>query len=350
MDLTNTTSAAAQQNLLVEIKNLKTYFKLDEGLVKALDGVTFDIYRGETLGIVGESGCGKSMTARSILQIVDPPGRIVEGSIIYHRMSEKDKQVTLTDIAQLNPSSSQMRSIRGAEIAMIFQEPMTSLSPVYTIGNQIIEGINLHRKVSKSEARREAIDLLRQVGLANPEQRVDEYAHQLSGGMRQRAMIAIALSCHPQLLLADEPTTALDVTTQAQILELMLELKREMGMGIVMITHDLGVIAEMAERVVVMYLGRAVEIASAHDLFHDPKHPYTQGLMHSVPKVGRRVNERLIPIEGMVPNPYRRPKGCLFHTRCPAFMPGKCDVIEPSLTTLPDGRKVSCLLYEGSSQ
>lgn len=349
MEMTNI-MPAVQSNLLVEIKNLKTYFKLDEGLVKAVDGVSFDIYRGETLGIVGESGCGKSITARSILQIVDPPGRIVQGSIIYHRAIEKSAQEKLIDIAQVKPTSLQMRSIRGAEIAMIFQEPMTSLSPVYTIGNQIIEGLNLHRKMSKQAARNEAIDLLRRVGIATPERRVDEYPHQLSGGMRQRAMIAIALSCRPHLLLADEPTTALDVTTQAQILELMHELKSEMGMGIAMITHDLGVIAEMTERVVVMYLGRVMEVASSRALFHDPKHPYTQGLMQSVPKFGRKSRERLQSIQGMVPNPYRRPKGCLFHPRCPAFMPGKCDTIEPSLFSLPDGRQVSCLLYEGSGQ
>lgn len=335
-----------EQNLLVEVKNLKTYFQLDEGLVKAVDGVTFNIYRGETLGIVGESGCGKSITARSILQIVDPPGKIVQGSIMYHKID--DSQVKVVDIAQLHPDNPQMRAIRGAEISMIFQEPMTSLSPVYTIGNQIIEAINLHRKISKQEARAEAIHLLQRVGIAMPERRVDEYPHQLSGGMRQRAMIAIALSCRPRLLLADEPTTALDVTTQAQILELMLELKREMGMGIVMITHDLGVISEMAQRVVVMYLGRAVEVAPVRALFHNPKHPYTQGLMQSIPKIGRKSSERLQPIKGMVPNPYRRPKGCLFHPRCPAFMPGKCDVIEPSLVTMPDGHQVSCLLYEGS--
>lgn len=338
---------AGEPNLLVEIKNLKTYFKLDEGIVKAVDGVSFDIYRGETLGVVGESGCGKSITARSILQIVDPPGRIVEGEIRYHRMDDSG-QIDLVDIAKLHPNSSKMRSIRGAEMAMIFQEPMTSLSPVYTIGNQIIEALNLHRKLTKQEARDEAIGLLRKVGIAMPERRVDEYPHQLSGGMRQRAMIAIALSCRPRLLLADEPTTALDVTTQSQILELMVSLKQEMGMGIMMITHDLGVIAEMAQRVVVMYLGRAVEIANVRDLFHDPKHPYTRGLMQSVPKVGKKSRERLQPIEGMVPNPYRRPKGCLFHPRCPSFMPGKCDVIEPPLITLPDGRQVSCLLYEGS--
>ncbi|NLG98405.1 MAG: ABC transporter ATP-binding protein [Chloroflexi bacterium] len=349
---TLTTTPTQEQSggpkLLVEIENLKTYFKLDEGLVKAVDGVTFDIYRGETLGIVGESGCGKSITARSILQIIDPPGKIVEGSIRYHRAKGTQEQVI--DIAQIKPNSPLMRSIRGEEMAMIFQEPMTSLSPVYTIGNQIIEAIQLHRKMTKQEARNEAIDLLRKVGIANPEQRVDEYPHQLSGGMRQRAMIAMALSCHPRLLLADEPTTALDVTTQSQILELMLELKREMGMAIVMITHDLGVVAEMAQRVVVMYLGRAVEVADVRSLFHDPKHPYTQGLMQSVPKIGRKTRERLQPIKGMVPNPYNRPKGCLFHPRCPQCIPGKCDLLEPPTVNLPGGRAVSCWLYEGSGQ
>ena len=342
------TPETGEKNLLVEIKNLKTYFPLDEGTVKAVDGASFTIYRGETLGVVGESGCGKSITARSILQIVDPPGRIVEGEILYHRV--KNHQEEVIDLAKLPTDSPEIRSIRGAEVAMIFQEPMTSLSPVYTIGNQIIEAINMHHPMSKAEARKEAIDLLRRVGIAVPERRVDEYPHQLSGGMRQRAMIAMALSCRPRLLLADEPTTALDVTTQAQILELMLDLKNEMGMGIVMITHDLGVIAETAQRVVVMYLGRTVEVAEVRPLFHDPKHPYTQGLMRSIPKIGRKSADRLQPVKGMVPSPYHRPTGCVFHPRCPAFMPGKCDVIVPALTTLSDGRQVACLLYEGADQ
>lgn len=346
MDLMAETLTTSSDDLLVEIKNLKTYFHLDEGTVKAVDGASFDIYRGETLGVVGESGCGKSMTARSILQIVDPPGRIVEGEILYHH--QEGRQVNTIDIAKIPPSSSQMRSIRGAEIAMIFQEPMTSLSPVYTIGNQIIEGINLHRKMSQKQAREEAIQLLKRVGIAVPERRVDEYPHQLSGGMRQRAMIAMALSCNPRLLLADEPTTALDVTTQAQILELMGNLKHEMGMAIVMITHDLGVIAEMAQRVVVMYLGRVVETADVQSLFHEPKHPYTLGLLQSVPKMGIKSTARLQPVIGMVPNPYQRPGGCLFHPRCPAFIPGTCDVIAPPLISLPGGHQVSCWLYEGN--
>ena len=264
----------SSNNLLIEIKDLKTYFPLDEGTVKAVDGATFDIGRGETLGVVGESGCGKSMVARSILRIVDRPGRIVGGQILYHRAPRVSvASIDVLDLASLDPASAEMRAIRGAEIAMIFQEPMTALSPVYTIGNQIIEAIEQHRQVIPKAAREEAVRLLREVGMSLPERRVDEYPHQLSGGMRQRAMIAMALSCRPVLLIADEPTTALDVTTQAQILELMLKLKRELGMGILMITHDLGVIAEMAERVVVMYLGRVAEAASVRALFRDTKHP-----------------------------------------------------------------------------
>jgi peptide/nickel transport system ATP-binding protein len=338
----------SSNNLLIEIKDLKTYFPLDEGTVKAVDGATFDIGRGETLGVVGESGCGKSMVARSILRIVDRPGRIVGGQILYHRAPRVSvASIDVLDLASLDPASAEMRAIRGAEIAMIFQEPMTALSPVYTIGNQIIEAIEQHRQVIPKAAREEAVRLLREVGMSLPERRVDEYPHQLSGGMRQRAMIAMALSCRPVLLIADEPTTALDVTTQAQILELMLKLKRELGMGILMITHDLGVIAEMAERVVVMYLGRVAEAASVRALFRDPKHPYTVALLNSIPKVGRRARQRLKPVSGMVPNPYNRPNGCLFHPRCPSAMRGVCDQVEPPLVSLADGRQVACLLYGG---
>jgi len=323
--------------VLLEVKNLRTYFFLDEGTVKSVDGASFDIYRGQTLGVVGESGCGKSVTARSILRIVDPPGRIVEGQILYHRGRE------VVDLARLDPRSDVIRSIRGAEIAMIFQEPMTSFSPVHTIGNQIIEAIRLHQDVSKAQAREQAIAMLHRVGMPQPERRIDEYPHQLSGGMRQRAMIAMALSCRPKLLLADEPTTALDVTTQAQILEILTSLQREMGMATVMITHDLGVVAEVAQWVVVMYLGRVVEVADVRSLFHDPRHPYTQALLQSIPKVGRRSRARLQPVRGMVPNPYNRPRGCLFHPRCPLSQPGLCDVVTPELVPLGEGRQVSCL-------
>jgi oligopeptide/dipeptide ABC transporter ATP-binding protein len=330
----------------IQIQNLKTYFFLDEGTVKAVDGATFDIRQGETLGVVGESGCGKSMIARSILRIVDYPGKIVEGSILYHRLvGASGSQEELVDLAAVDGNGKLIRSIRGAEISMIFQEPMTALSPVYTIGNQIIESLQQHRAVSEKQGREEAIGLLREVGMSYPERRVDEYPHQLSGGMRQRAMIAMALSCRPRLVIADEPTTALDVTTQAQIIDLMVKLKNERGMGIVMITHDLGVIAEMAERVVVMYLGKAVEIATVRSLFHEPAHPYTQALMNSIPKIGRKVKARLQPVTGMVPNPYDRPKGCSFHPRCPSAIRGKCDVDAPPLVELGNDHTVSCWLY-----
>jgi oligopeptide/dipeptide ABC transporter ATP-binding protein len=327
------------------VKNLKTYFQLDEGLVKAVDGATFDINRGETLGIVGESGCGKSIMARSLLRIVGRPGKIVDGQILYHR--RKDGRHEVVDLAKLDPFGDEIRSIRGAEIAMIFQEPMTSFSPIHTIGDQITEGILLHQPVNKEQARAIAIEALRRVGMSRPQQRIDQYPYELSGGMRQRAMIAMAMACNPQLLIADEPTTALDVTTQAQILELMRDLKRDTGAGILMITHDLGVVAEMAQRVVVMYLGKVVEVSDVRSLFRDPKHPYTQALMRSIPKIGRGARERLEPVKGMVPSPYTRPRGCPFHTRCPAFMPGKCDRIVPTPVPVGEGRAVTCLLYGG---
>jgi len=344
-----------QNDLLIEIKNLKTYFALDEGTVKAVDGATLDVRRGETLGVVGESGCGKSMIARSILRIIDPPGQIVDGEILYYRSQAgappgASHQVDVIDLAKVDPRGPQIRAIRGAEVAMIFQEPMTALSPVYTIGNQIVEALEQHRQVTKRDGRTEAIRLLREVGMSLPERRVDEYPHQLSGGMRQRAMIAIGLACRPALLIADEPTTALDVTTQAQILELMLRLKTERGMGIMMITHDLGVVAEMTQRVAVMYLGRVAEVADVRTLFHNPKHPYTIALLNSIPKLGRRARARLQPVSGMVPSPYHRPKGCLFHPRCPSVMKGLCDQKEPPLITLEGAQRVACFLYGGGGE
>jgi oligopeptide/dipeptide ABC transporter ATP-binding protein len=326
---------------LIEIKALRTYFELDEGTVKAVDGATFDIHRGQTLGIVGESGCGKSMTARSILRIVGRPGKIVGGQILYHRPPSG----TVVDLAQLDPFGKEIRSIRGAEIAMIFQEPMTSFSPIHTIGNQIVESIVLHQSTTSAEARVLAIDALRRVGMSRPEHRIDQYPHELSGGMRQRAMIAMAMCCNPQLLLADEPTTALDVTTQAQILELMRGVQQDTGASVVMITHDLGVIAEIAQSVVVMYLGRVVEVSDVRALFRDPKHPYTQALLQSIPRIGRGARARLQPVTGMVPNPYNRPTGCPFNPRCPAAMPGLCDRVVPEPISLGDGREVACHLY-----
>ncbi|MCB0071385.1 MAG: ABC transporter ATP-binding protein [Caldilineaceae bacterium] len=274
---------------LIDIQGLKTHFPLDEGTVKAVDGVDFTIRRNRTLCVVGESGCGKSITARSILQIVDKPGLIVEGSIRYHRRRDGGSE-EVVDLAQLDPYGPEMRDIRGKEISMIFQEPMTSLSPVHTIGKQITETIRLHMPLSKQEAKARAIELLRRVGIPQPDKRIDDYPFQLSGGMRQRAMIAMALSCNPSLVIADEPTTAVDVTTQAQILELMAELQEEYGMAIMLITHDLGVVAETADDVVVMYLGTVAERGSVEQIFFEPKHPYTKALLRSIPAAGAQVS------------------------------------------------------------
>jgi oligopeptide/dipeptide ABC transporter ATP-binding protein len=332
---------------LLSVRNLKTYFPQDEGTVKAVDGASFDLYPGQTLGIVGESGCGKSITARSILRIIDRPGRIVDGTILFRRRKVQDgaRADEVIDLTQLDPNGQEMRAIRGAEIALVFQEPMSSFSPVHTVGEQIIEAIMLHQQVSRREARYKTIDMLRQVGIPLPEQRVDQLSNQLSGGLRQRAMIAMALSCHPTLLIADEPTTALDVTTQAQILDLMRRLQREYGMAIMLITHDLGVIAEMADEVVVMYLGRVVEQASVDEIFYAPKNPYTQALLRSIPRLRSQSRERLASITGSVPHPYQRPAGCPFHPRCSSFMPGTCDRREPQLQQVGEQHFVSCFLY-----
>ncbi len=339
--------AAEVRPTLLSVRDLKTYFLQDEGTVKAVDGVSFDLYPGSTLGIVGESGCGKSVTARSILGIVDRPGRIVDGEIHFRRQTDikAAESGTVVDLAKLPPNGPEIRAIRGAEIALIFQEPMSSFSPVHTVGNQIVEAIMLHQHVDGRQARARAIEMLRRVGVSSPEQRVDQLSNQLSGGLRQRAMIAMALSCHPTLLIADEPTTALDVTTQTQILELMRQLQREDGMAIMLITHDLGVIAEMATDVAVMYLGRVVEQAPVDAIFHAPRHPYTQALLRSIPRMRSRSRERLNPIAGAVPHPYDRPAGCPFHPRCPQFMPGRCDAEEPALRPVGDKHTVSCFLY-----
>jgi oligopeptide/dipeptide ABC transporter ATP-binding protein len=339
---------AQPQTPLLSVRHLKTYFPQDEGTVKAVDGASFDLYPGRTLGLVGESGCGKSITARSILRIIDRPGRIVDGEILFRRRTTFDggRADGVVDLSKLEPDSQEMRAIRGAEIALVFQEPMSSFSPVHTIGDQIIEAIMLHQQVNRRQARAKAIDMLRQVGIPLPEQRVDQLSNQLSGGLRQRAMIAMALSCHPNLLIADEPTTALDVTTQAQILDLLRRLQQEYGMAIMLITHDLGVIAEMADTVVVMYLGRVVEQASVDEIFYAPKHPYTQALLRSIPRIRSKSRERLASITGSVPHPYNRPPGCPFHPRCAAFMPGVCDRHEPQLRATGEQHLVSCFLYE----
>ncbi len=325
---------------LLSVRNLKTYFFQDEGTVKAVDGATFDVFAGKTLGIVGESGCGKSVTAQSILRIVDQPGRIVEGEIVLCRADGSE-----VDVTRLHPDGKEMRAIRGAEIGLVFQEPMTSFSPVHTVGNQIIEAIQLHMPVGEREARQRGIEALRSVGIPKPERRIDEYAFELSGGLRQRAMIAVALSCNPRLLIADEPTTALDVTTQAQILDLLRDLQKQRGMAIMLITHNLGVIAEMADDVVVMYLGRVVEEGPVDDIFHNPKHPYTKALLQSIPSIESTPRVELPTISGSIPHPYNRPSGCPFHPRCPDSVPGKCDVIEPLLLAVSDRQKVSCFLY-----
>lgn len=343
-------TAQKERDLLIEVTDLKTYFFLDEGTVRAIDGVNFDIKRGQTLGVVGESGCGKSVTGQSILRIVPSPGRIVEGNILYHRYSGgngSSETQTVIDLTKLDPMGDEIRAIRGAEIALIFQEPMTSFSPVHTIGNQIMEAILLHQQVTEDDAREIAVDMLRLCGLPRAEDVINRYAWELSGGMRQRSMIAMALSCQPSLLIADEPTTALDVTTEAQILTLMRNLQAEMGMAIMYITHNLGVIAEMAEEVIVMYLGKVVERASVDDIFHNPKHPYTRALLRSIPKIGQRSGTKLDTIKGMVPDPYNIPSGCTFHTRCPSYMPGVCNVQEPLMVDVGGGHLVSCLLYKG---
>jgi peptide/nickel transport system ATP-binding protein len=325
----------ATNNTLIELRDLKTYFYTEDGVVKAVDGVSFSIEKQKTLGVVGESGCGKSVTALSIMGLIPmPPGKILSGSVIYHRNGQE------IELTKLDPKGKAYREIRGNEIAMIFQEPMTSLNPVYTIGNQIMEAIMLHQKVGKREARARAIEMLKAVGIPSPEQRVDEYPHQLSGGMRQRAMIAMALSCNPSLLIADEPTTALDVTIQAQILDLMRKLQDEFHMALMMITHNLGVIAEMANDVVIMYMGKVVEEAPVREIFHEPLHPYTHGLMESIPALTRK-KERLRPIKGMVPDPYNLPKGCPFEPRCPEAI-DICRTQMPELKEIKPRHKVAC--------
>ncbi|NLY51519.1 MAG: ABC transporter ATP-binding protein [Firmicutes bacterium] len=329
----------AQGELLLDVQNLSTHFNTEEGIVRAVDRVSFQVYKGQTLGIVGESGCGKSVTAKSIMQIVPKPnGRIVEGKILYHR------EDGVVDIATLHYQSQEMRELRGNEISMIFQEPMTSLNPVYTIGDQIMEAIQLHQKLDKQAAREKTIEMLAKVGIPSPRERIDRYPHEFSGGMRQRVMIAMALSCSPKLLIADEPTTALDVTVEAQIINLMQDLQDEMGMSIIMITHDLGVIAGIADRVLVMYAGWVVEEGSTEEIFYSAKHPYTQALLQSVPRIGR--TGRLNSIKGTVPDLINLPQGwCYFAPRCSHVM-DICLENEPPMCALVNGRRVKCWLYQ----
>jgi oligopeptide/dipeptide ABC transporter ATP-binding protein len=329
---------------LVEVKGLKTYFYTSDGVIRAVDGVDFTIEPEKTLGIVGESGCGKSVTALSILGLIPrPPGRIEAGEILFYR----NKQ--MVDLTKLKPKGSEIRSIRGNEIAMIFQEPMTSLNPVLTIGTQIMESIMLHQRLGKRAARDKAIEMLRAAGIPSPKQRIKEYPHQLSGGMRQRAMIAMALSCNPALLIADEPTTALDVTIQAQVLDLMNDLRREFKAAILFITHDLGVIAGMADAVAVMYLGKIVEIGPVRDIFHNPMHPYTRGLMNSIPSLTASTKKHLVSIEGIVPDPLNAPHGCGFEPRCPHAME-ICTHTIPSLQEVSSGHCVACWLPDNQNR
>jgi peptide/nickel transport system ATP-binding protein len=321
--------ADAETRPLLEVRDLRTYFSVDGGELRAVDGVSFSVAPGRTLGIVGESGCGKSMTALSIMGLIpQPPGRIVGGEIRFDGV----------DLLKLKPA--ELRERRGNQISMIFQEPMTSLNPAFTVGDQIVEGILRHRPVTKQQAREHAIEMLRRVRIPSPERRIDEYPHKLSGGMRQRVMIAMALACDPKLLIADEPTTALDVTIQAQILELMRQLRDETGAAIMVITHDLGVIAEIAHEVIVMYAGKVVERAEVADLFREPQHPYTIGLLGSIPKL-TEIQPRLTTIEGMVPNPLAMPEGCRFHPRCP-FAVDQCRAAEPPLREIRPGQFAAC--------
>ncbi len=331
------------EDMILDVRDLHTYFYTSLGVARALNGVTYSIPREKVLGIVGESGCGKSVTARSIMRLIQPPGRIMQGEIVLHRQVGTDVEDVI--LTSLGKHSSEMRHIRGGEIAMIFQEPMTSLNPVYTIGDQISEAILLHQGLDKEEAHNNAVEILQRVGMPSPERIADQYPHQLSGGMRQRAMIAVALSCTPSLLIADEPTTALDVTTEAQILDLMRGLQYDIGTSIMFITHDLGVIAQMADEVAVMYLGRIAEQSPVEELFYDPLHPYTRALLSSIPQIGRKEKARLEPIRGVVPNPYSQISGCPFHPRCPSFMQGTCEKAVPGMTYTDDGRAVRCFLY-----
>lgn len=343
---------------LVKVEDLRTYFYLNEGLVRAVDGADFEIRRGKTLGVVGESGCGKSVCARSIMRIVAKPGKIVGGHIWFNQRNKSGEQIKggngsgqLIDLTELDAQGDKARNLRGAEISMVFQEPMTSLSPVHTIGNQIEEAITLHQHVSKEEARKRAIEMLDKVGMPYPARTINRYSHELSGGMRQRTMIAMALSCHPSLLIADEPTTALDVTTEAQILTLMRNLQKELGMAIMFITHNLGVIAQMAESVVVMYMGKVVEEADVDTIFFNPLHPYTRALLQSIPRLGEKSRgKRLASISGMVPDPYSIPVGCPFHPRCSSAIRGVCNVVEPTYLEVETGHKVRCHLYGSPSQ
>lgn len=327
-----------EQDKIISVKNLKTYFYTNERCNRALNGVSFDIRKGRTICVVGESGCGKSVTAASIMQLLPDLSRIEEGSITYYTEKEEIR------IDELAKNGKKMRSIRGGDIAMIFQDPMTALNPVYTVGFQISENLRAHTSMSKKEAHRKSVELLTQMGIPNPEQRVNEYPHQFSGGMRQRAMIAMAMSCNPKVLIADEPTTALDVTIQAQIFELMIKLKKEFNTAILLITHDMGVVNEVSDEVAVMYMGNIVESGITKEVLRNPAHPYTKALLQSIPILGKGRNQDLKPIRGSTPDPYNRPVGCQFKDRCD-FATDKCMEM-PGEETVEGVHMVRCWHYK----
>jgi len=330
---------------ILEIKNLKTYFFLEKSTVRAVDGVNLTLPRKSTLGVVGESGCGKSVMAMSVMRLIQsPPGKIVEGQIYLYRSKGKSSKV---DITQLDPRGPEMREIRGGEIAIVFQEPMMSLNPLFKVGDQIAEAVEVHQGVGHREALDRALEMLSKVQISAPKQRLNEYPHQLSGGMRQRVMIALALSCNPSILFADEPTTALDVTVQSQILDLINELQADFEASVVLITHNLGVVSQMAAQVAVMYLGKIVEFAETRELFHHPLHPYTVGLLNSVPVLGRKGQKTLVPIKGMVPMPTEVIPGCAFAPRCPRAMK-ICHEQQPPLRDVHSGHQAACWLYENA--
>ena len=335
---TNDLTTAADP--VIAVRDLSVHFAVDEGTLKAVDGVSFAIEEQQVFGLIGESGCGKTVTAQSLMRLVPKPGRIVNGQINY-----RPEQGSMIDLAAVDPTGTEIRAIRGNEIAMIFQEPMSSLSPIHSIGNQLIEAVLLHVTTNKREAYKIALEMLDLVGIPNPVQRLEEYPHHFSGGMRQRVMIAMALACRPRLLIADEPTTALDVTVQAQILDLIARTQSQFQMAVLYITHDLGIIAEICDKVAVMYLGRIVEQGSVRDIFHNPLHPYTRRLLASTPRIGQQA-ERLLSIEGTVPIPIGMPVACGFSSRCPDIIAGSCDVAQPALVEIEDDHFVRCFLHD----
>ncbi|CAM4481164.1 peptide/nickel transport system ATP-binding protein [Paenibacillus endophyticus] len=346
-----TAQAAQTGQPLLSVQNLNIQIKMDNGIMNAVDGVDFEIHKGKTLGLVGESGCGKSLTSRAIISI-NPKECETTGDIVYH--SDSEASLNRLNLLSLHPNGKQIRSIRGRKIAMIFQEPMTAFSPMYTIGNQLMEAIRIHRTKNKKEAKKIALEMLAKVGISDQEKRFDQYPHEFSGGMRQRAMISMALSCNPEILIADEPTTALDVTIQAQVLELMKKLQSEFGMAILLVTHDLGIIAQMCDEVAVMYLGKIVEQAPVKEIFANAKHPYTKGLLKSMPRLGGDKTKRLDSIEGTVPIPINMPPMCGFYDRCSDRIEGVCNTNAVPKTRITDQHSVRCFLYsdrqEGAAQ